>query len=676
MVSFPVMHPTHLANALRILIMDGVEHAGSGHPGMALGMADVMTCFMLEHFSWDPQQPNWPNRDRFVLSAGHGAMLWYAALYLVGALSLEDLKSYRKYGSKTPGHPERQHPIGTEVTTGPLGQGLANAVGMALSESLLRREFGSNLVNHHTYAMVSDGCLMEGISQEAISLAGHWKLHHLTVFWDDNRITIDGDVGLSQSDDTLKRFQASGWETITINGHDYNAIHCAIQRAKYSPHPTLIACRTHIGYGAPGKMDSCHVHGSPLGASEIQKARESLHWPCSEAFFVPEHIKKAWESYTSFLATAHKDDDTDQTIPWPRKARKTWENRFQQYDLETQQRFSLALEPSLQQAAKDTLYAQKESFVTQAPKLATRASSGIVLAKILPHTRLLTGAADLKESTCTAAPFWDAFRPFLHYGIREHGMAAIMNGIAAHGGFIPCAGTFLTFSDYMRPAIRLSALMGLKVIYIMTHDSIGLGEDGPTHQPIEHIMSLRIIPNLTVLRPADTAEVVECWELALTLPGPVVLCLSRQALPTLRTYADPVNMCAQGAYSMGETAAHPAIRIWATGSEVSLALKVAEVLCDQHSVLAQVHSVPWFTRLLEHNPEPWSAFPARLHVSLEAGSTLGWCHVTGPQGLNIGIDHFGASGSGIDLFNAFGFSCSAIVERILHRLDETRTCRL
>lgn len=664
MVSFPVTHPTHLANALRILIMDSVEHAGSGHPGMALGMADVMTCLMLEHLSWDPKQPYWPNRDRFVLSAGHGAILWYAALYLVGALSLEDLKNYRKYGSKTPGHPERQHPIGTEVTTGPLGQGLANAVGMALSESLLRKEFGPDLVDHRTYAIVGDGCLMEGISQEAISLAGHWHLHNLTVFWDDNRITIDGDVGLSQSDDTLKRFQASGWETIAINGHDYDAINCAIQRAKKSPQPTLIACRTHIGYGAPTKMGTCHVHGSPLGASEVKKARETLHWLWEESFFIPESIKKAWESCTPFAANINASE----VDPWPRKARKLWESAYHQQNPETQQRFAMTLEPSLNQHAKDALYMQKEDFVSKQPTTATRASSGTVLAKLFPHTRLLTGAADLKESTCTSAPFWDAFRPFIHYGIREHAMAAIMNGIAAHGGFIPCGGTFLTFSDYMRPSIRLSALMGLKVIYIMTHDSIGLGEDGPTHQPIEHLMSLRAIPNLTVLRPADAVEVVECWELALTLPGPVMLCLSRQALPTLRNYADPMNACAQGAYPVTDTLT-PDVRIWATGSEVSLALKVAEALSDQHGVLAQVHSVPWFTRLLEQHSEPWSAFPARLHVSLEAGTTLGWRHVTGPEGLNIGIDHFGASGASADLFNAFGFSCLHIVEKIMHRLN-------
>ncbi|GAJ46146.1 transketolase [Holospora elegans E1] len=641
------------ANALRILAMDSVEHAGSGHPGMAMGMADVMAVLASQYLKWDPCDTQWPDRDRFVLSAGHGAPLWYAALYMWGVLSLEDLKNYRKHASKTPGHPERGTPLGTEVTTGPLGQGLANALGMALSESLLRKEFTQTLVDHYTYVILGDGCLMEGVAQEAISLAGHWRLHRLIVFWDDNKVTIDGPVDLSGSDDIVQRFKASGWNTLCINGHDFNAISNAIDIAKKSCQPTLIGCRTHIGYGSPNKMGTCQAHGSPLGYQEAQAVRKALAWPWNEAFFVPEFLLKQWKHFSQKSTTSHK----------------AWQERFSTQDSSMQDRFSKAINgAALSQKAQEQLRAKGIFYAQERPAISTRSASGAVLAQIFPYTRLLAGAADLKDSTCTDPKEWTPYRPFLYYGIREHAMAAIMNGISAHAGFIPCGGTFLAFSDYMRPALRLSALMGIKVIYIMTHDSIGLGEDGPTHQPIEQLISLRAIPNLTVLRPGDSVEVVECWEIALQEKGPVILCLSRQSLPTFSKVYKEENLCKAGAYPLLPATKTPKVNLWASGSEVHLALTIAHELADQHSVSAQVYSVPWMMRWLQRYPEPWKCFPSDLQISIEASSPLGWYQVTGPGGINIGMETFGASGESSVLFKHFGFSSTAIVQKILDTL--------
>ena len=643
-----------MAQALRILAMDSVEHAGSGHPGMAMGMADVMTVLASCYLKWDPENIDWPDRDRFVLSAGHGALLWYSVLYLWGVISLNQLKQYRQYGSQTPGHPERGHPAGTEVTTGPLGQGIANAVGMALSESLLRKEFSQSLINHYTYAMVGDGCLMEGVAQEAISLAGHWRLHRLIVFWDDNGITIDGPITLSTSDNVTQRFKASGWNTLSIDGHDFNAIYNAIASAQTSCQPTLIGCRTHIAYGAPNKMGSCHSHGSPLGPKEAQATRKALAWPWEEAFFVPKAILEDWKNALKPSITASK----------------AWSASFSQQDPQIQTRFHDALhDVSLTQEGEHQLKIQGIAYGKARPFISTRSASGAVLTALFPHTRIITGAADLKDSTCTSSGIWSPYRPFLHYGIREHAMAAIMNGIAAHGGFIPCGGTFLAFSDYMRPAIRLAALMEIKVIYIMTHDSIGLGEDGPTHQPVEHLISLRAIPNLTVLRPGDSVEVVECWEIALKIKGPVMLCLSRQSLPTFRTEYEEKNRCKSGAYPV-LSVKDPQVNMWASGSEVHLALEVAQQLRENHGISVEVFSVPWLMRWLSQYPEPWRSFPAQLHVSLEAASVLGWYQVTGPGGLNMGVETFGASGSSKAVFEAFGFSTKAVTEKILQSIKK------
>ncbi|PPE05302.1 transketolase-like TK C-terminal-containing protein [Holospora curviuscula] len=487
-----------------------------------------------------------------------------------------------------------------------------------------------------------------------MSLAGHWRLHQLIVFWDDNGVTIDGPVSLSQSDDIIQRFKASGWNTLSIDGHDFSAIHRAIECAHKACQPTLIGCRTRIGYGSPNKMGSCHVHGSPLGAQETQAVRKALSWPWEEPFFVPESLLIDWKYFTHRSFTL----------------RNAWRARLSQQSPQIQARFYDALNSSLlNQETIEQLKLQRSEYEKTRPWISTRSASGAVLAGIFPHTRLLTGSADLKDSTCTAPEHWNPYRPFLHYGIREHAMAAVMNGIAAHGGFIPCGGTFLVFSDYLRPALRLSALMGVKVIYIMTHDSIGLGEDGPTHQPIEHLVSLRAIPNLTVLRPGDSIEVVECWEIALKVNGPVVLCLSRQPLPYFRNEGGKGNQCEEGAYPLVSVQV-PKVNIWASGSEVSLALAVAENLREGYDISSQVYSVPWLMYWLKRYPEPWSVFPAQLQVSIEAASPLGWYQVTGPGGLNIGMERFGASGSCSALFETFGFSVSTITSTIVKKIQE------
>ncbi|ETZ06961.1 transketolase [Holospora obtusa F1] len=652
MVEIPENFFPLAGHALRILAMDSVENAGSGHPGMAMGMADVMAVLTSKYLKWDPCDAQWPDRDRFVLSAGHGALLWYTTLYMWGILSLEDLKQYRCYASKTPGHPEKGHPLGTDVTTGPLGQGIANAVGMALTESLLRKEFSQALIDHHTYVILGDGCLMEGVAQEAISLAGHWRLHRLIAFWDDNKVTIDGSTELSESDNITQRFKASGWNVIYIDGHDIRAICCAIEQAKNSPQPTLIGCRTRIGYGAPSKMGSCQAHGAPLGIKETQAVRHALSWPWDEPFFVPESLFAQWKVFTQHSTQLHED----------------WKKRLISQDPKIQARFHESLSNHfLNQATCNQLENQASTYTQTRPCISTRSASGEVLTKIFPLTRLLTGSADLKDSTCTDPKYWTPYRPFLHYGVREHAMAAIMNGISAHKGFIPCGGTFLAFSDYMRPALRLSALMNLKVIYILTHDSIGLGEDGPTHQPIEHLISLRAIPNLTVLRPGDSVEVVECWKIAMEVEGPVALCLSRQALPTFSKEYAPAQRCQAGAYPLLNVK-NPKINLWASGSEVHLALKVASELMHHHKILTQVYSVPWLMRWLYNYQAPWKTFPADLQVSIEAASTLAWCQVTGPKGLNLGIDSFGASGKGEELFQIFGFSPDTLIQKILKYL--------
>lgn len=562
-----------MANAIRFLTVDAVQQAKSGHPGMPLGMADVATVLFTHFLKFDPMDPKWPDRDRFVLSAGHGSMLLYSLLYLTGYgdMTLDEIKRFRQINSKTPGHPEYGETEGVETSTGPLGQGLGNAVGMALAEAMLQARFGPDLVNHYTYVMVGDGDLMEGISQEAISFAGHMKLNKLIVLFDNNSITIDGPTSLSTLEDHQKRFEAVGWNTIAIDGHNYDQIFKALIQAQSSDKPTFISCKTVIGYGAPTKAGTAKVHGSPLGDDEITLMRKQLNWPHS-AFEVPEDILKAWREVGAKGKPKHHE--------WLERLRKSPEELRQDF-LDGQNKalgtnFVFALKSFRKQVALD-------------PKpVATRKSSEAVLDTIAPMIpQLLGGSADLTESNNTLAKSMVAATPenlqgnYIHYGIREHAMGAIMNGISLHGGFVPYGGTFLTFSDYMRPAIRLASLMHQQVVYVLTHDSVALGEDGPTHQPIEHLMSLRLIPNLLVFRPADTIETAECWELALQhTKGPSVLALTRQPLPQVREYGD-ANLCTKGGYVLSPADGSWDISLIATGSEVSLALEVKKLLANR-----------------------------------------------------------------------------------------------
>ncbi len=641
-----------LANAIRALSMDAVEKAQSGHPGLPMGMADVATILFAKHLKFMASDPHWPDRDRFVLSAGHGSMLLYSLLYLTGYkdMTLQEIENFRQLGSKTAGHPEFGHATGIETTTGPLGQGLANAVGMALAESIQRARHGKETVHHHTYALVGDGCLMEGISQEAISFAGHLKLSNLIVLWDDNHITIDGPTSLSTSDQQLERFEASGWNVRAINGHNTEEIDAALTWAKISDKPVLIACRTTIGYGAPTKGGTEKIHGAPLGAEEIAKTRAALNWPY-EPFVVPEPILTTWRSFGSRAEKAYHE--------WQQKK-------------VPQEIFHAPLPADLSEA----LYNFCKEIEKSQPKVATRKSSELVLEKLttlIPE--LLGGSADLTGSNNTKTPTMkgittqDHTGNYIYYGIREHAMAAIMNGLALHGGFIPYSGTFLAFTDYCRPAIRLSALMQQRVIYVMTHDSIGLGEDGPTHQPIEHLPSLRCMPNLHVFRPADTIETAECWALALTsIKHPSILVLTRQNLPTVR-HASRNNLSAQGGYIL-KAAEGALVNLIATGSEVSLALSIAEELAT-HNVLAQVISMPC-TTLFDQQTVAYqhTVLGQGLRVFIEAAAKETWYKYARANDLIIGIDTFGASAPADQLFDHFGFTVDKITPNIIKHIKE------
>ncbi len=584
--SRPDVSHVEMANAVRFLAVDAVEKANSGHPGMPMGMADVVTVLFSRFLKFDPADPAWPDRDRFILSAGHGSMLLYALLYLTGyeGMTLDELKSFRQWGSKTPGHPEYGHTPGVETTTGPLGQGIATAVGMALAERLMNARFGKDFVDHFTYVIAGDGCLMEGISHEAISLAGHLKLSRLIVLFDDNEISIDGSTSLSCSDDQLARFKASGWSACRIDGHDPEAISEAIERARHSDRPSLIACRTVIGFGAPGRQGSEKAHGAPLGAEEVAKARETLNWPHSP-FEVPQAVLESWRKIGS----------TGQS------ARRAWIERTRRCNSGERSPFHDALNRNLPSTYADAITGVRHRFSSERPVIATRQASQLVietLAEALPN--LLGGSADLTHSNLTRARTQRPVRPdcfegsYIHYGVREHAMAAAMNGIALHGGFIPYGGTFLTFADYSRPAIRLAALMGVRVIHVMTHDSIGLGEDGPTHQPVEHLASLRAIPNLMVFRPGDAVETAEAWDCALRAKTtPSVLCLSRQAVPAFREVAGEANRVALGAYVVVEPVGSRDVTLIATGSEVSIALAAANLLAES-GIRSAVVSAPCF----------------------------------------------------------------------------------
>jgi transketolase len=647
-----------MANAVRALAMDAVEKAKSGHPGLPMGMADVATVLFTRFLRFDAAAPDWADRDRFVLSAGHGSMLLYALLHLTGTpgMDIEELKQFRQWGSKTAGHPEYGHTPGVEVTTGPLGQGLASAVGMALAERMMNARFGDDLVDHHTYVLCGDGCLMEGISHEAISLAGHLKLAKLIVLFDDNEISIDGRTSLSCSDDQLARFAASGWAATRVDGHDQAAVAAAIEAARTSDRPSLIACRTIIGFGAPTKQGTEKVHGAPLGAAEIAAARAILDWPWP-AFEIPEAVRAAWAAAGSR----------------GREARREWEARLSASDSKIATAFKTATAGALGADFDRAIAAVKSGFATKAPSIATRQASREVLDAIVPATPVLAGgSADLTHSNLTHAKGQmpvsaaDFSGSYIHFGIRELGMAAALNGMALHGGFVPYGGTFLCFADYSRPAIRLAALMGVRVVHVMTHDSIGLGEDGPTHQPVEHLAALRAIPNLLVFRPADAVETAESWECALRAEKrPSVLCLSRQALPTLRRDGGGTNRTARGAYVLVEPEGWRDVTLIATGSEVSLAVAAAEALVT-HGVRAAVVSAPCLDLFREQDAEYRRSVLGRApRVGIEAAVEGDWARWLGDDGVFVGMHGFGASAPADVLFEKFGITEDAVVAAAL-----------
>ncbi|MGU3576959.1 transketolase [Brucellaceae bacterium C25G] len=645
-----------LANAIRFLSMDAVEKANSGHPGLPMGAADIATTLYTRFLSHDPQNPHWPDRDRFVLSAGHGSMLLYSVLYLSGYedITIDEIKNFRQHGARTAGHPEYGYAAGIETTTGPLGQGIANAVGMALSERILNAKFGDSIVDHYTYVLVGDGCLMEGISQEAIALAGHLELSKMIVLWDDNNITIDGAVSLSDKTDQIARFQASGWNTISVDGHDQDAIAKAIEQAKTSPKPTFIACKTVIGFGSPNKAGTNKVHGSPLGAEEIAATRKALNWT-AEPFTVPAEVLDAWR--LAGLNAAKK--------------RLEWEKRFAALDADTRAEFERRQRGELPIGFDQAIIDYKKKLSADKPKVATRKSSEMaleVINGIVPET--IGGSADLTGSNNTKTSQTKAVTPenydgrFVHYGIREHGMAAAMNGMALHGGLIPYSGTFMCFSDYCRPAMRLSSLMGIRVIYVMTHDSIGLGEDGPTHQPVEHLAVLRAIPNHLVFRPADAVEAAECWQLALeSEKTPSTLALTRQNLPTVRTTHTDENLSGYGAYELAASDQDAKVTLFATGSEIEIALK-AKAQLDAKNIPARVVSVPCF-ELFEQQSDAYKASVlgnAPVKIAIEAALSLGWERFIGENGVFIGMKGFGASAPIDDLYKHFGITAEAAVE--------------
>jgi transketolase len=647
-----------MANAIRALAMDAVEAAKSGHPGLPMGAADVATVLFGRYLKFDPSDPTWPDRDRFVLSAGHGSMLLYALLHLLGyeGMTIDEIKRFRQFGSKTPGHPENFHTPGVETTTGPLGQGLANAVGMAIAEAHLGAEFGRELVDHHTYVLASDGDLMEGISHEAIALAGHLRLNKLIVLFDDNGISIDGPLTLADSVDQVKRFEAAGWAATRIDGHDPNAIAAALAHAQQSDRPNLIACRTTIGFGAPTKAGTEKVHGSALGADEVAGAREVLNWPYAP-FEIPPDVQKAW----------HDAGRRSQG------ARAAWQQRLAALPGDRRAEFERQLRGDLPNPKlADAVLGFKQKIVAAPKEIATRSASEQaleVLTQALPE--MVGGSADLTGSNNTRPKGMSAFSAanpagrFIHYGVREHAMASAMNGMALHGGVIPYSGTFLVFSDYCRPASRLAALMHQRVIHVMTHDSIGLGEDGPTHQPVEHLAALRAIPHLLVFRPCDTIETMECWELALQAHArPSVLALTRQNLPLLRRDAEVRNRCAAGAYELlAADGGQAQVSLFASGSEVTIAVEARRILATR-GIPSRVVSVPCIELLLELPERERAATigTAPVKVAIEAAVRQGWDAVIGSDGLFVGMTDFGASAPYKELFTRFGITPDKVAE--------------
>jgi transketolase len=655
--------PRTLANAIRALAMDAVEAANSGHPGMPMGMADVATELFTRHLKHDPQAPDWHDRDRFVLSAGHGSMLIYALLHLSGYArpTMDDIRGFRTLGSPCAGHPENFLLEGVECTTGPLGQGFAMAVGMAIAERHLNAVFGDDLVDHRTWVIAGDGCLMEGVNHEAAGLAGHLGLGRLIAFWDDNRITIDGATSLSTSEDIPARYAAYGWHVVQCDGHHVGSIRAAIEEATADPRPSLIACRTIIGFGAPTLQGTAKTHGAALGPEEVAATRKAIGWS-HQPFTLPPEVRDGWLEAGRRCAGAHR----------------AWRARLEASPHRAE--FERRMAGELPNGFNIDEYIA--GLLADPQKVATRKSSEMALGAInalLPET--IGGSADLTGSNNTRSPDQkplnanDSAGRYIYYGIREFGMAAAMNGMALHGGVIPYGGTFLVFADYCRPAIRLSALQGARVIYVMTHDSIGLGEDGPTHQPVEHLASLRVIPNLDVFRPADAVETAECWMLALAeREKPSVLALTRQNLRAVRLEASGENLCARGAYRLRDAQAHRRVVLIATGSEVEIAMDVAERL-EAAGVGADVVSMPCQSRFdaqdagYRQDVLPDAAPDTILRVSIEAGTTVGWERYTMVHGLRFGLDRFGASAPAPDLYRHFGLTAEAIAPQILAALN-------
>jgi transketolase len=658
----PAVDHADMANAIRLLAADAVQKAKSGHPGMPMGMADVATVLFTRFLKYDAADPSWPDRDRFVLSAGHGSMLLYSLMYLTGYpdMTLEQIRNFRQLGSITAGHPEHGHASGAETTTGPLGQGLANAVGMALAEKLLAARFGADAVDHRTYVIAGDGCLMEGISHEAISLAGHLKLNKLMVLFDDNQISIDGPTTLSVSDDQQKRFEASGWNTWTVDGHDPKAIAAAIAEAQESDKPAMIACRTIIGFGAPTLAGTAKTHGAPLGDEEIKGAREKLGWSHAP-FVVPGDVLESWRAAGRRSAKTHAG----------------WSDRIAALPVDKKSEFTRLIRGDLPIGWEAAVNDIKKKASSEKPKMATRQASQTILeALTVAIPEMVGGSADLTGSnntkTAALSPITasDFSGRYVYYGVREHGMAAAMNGMALHGGTIPYGGTFLVFTDYCRPSIRLSALMGQRVIYVMTHDSIGLGEDGPTHQPVEHLAALRAIPNLLVMRPCDVVETAECWAIAVAdSDRPSILALTRQGLPTLRTTHTDENLCLKGGYVLAEASGDRQATLIATGSEVSLAVE-ARAKLEADGISTAVISLPCWelfdAQSEEYRKRVLGSSSAR--VAIEAAGTFGWERYVGESGCVIGMKSFGASAPAPALYEHFGITADAAVNAVKARL--------
>jgi transketolase len=655
---------SRMANAIRALAMDAVEKAKSGHPGLPMGAADVATVLFTQFLKFDAADPHWPDRDRFILSAGHGSMLLYALLYLTGNadMTLDEIKNFRQLGSRTPGHPENTITSGVETTTGPLGQGVAFSVGSALAERLLAAEFGEDIVDHYTYVLCSDGDLMEGVSHEALALAGHLKLSKLIFLYDDNGITIDGPITLTDNVDQVARFKAHGWNAVHVDGHDQKAIADAITRAQASDRPSLIACKTIIGFGAPTRAGTSKAHGEALGPEELAGAKKALGWNYGP-FEIPDDVLAAWRNVGKQGASAHAD----------------WNGRFEAKPGAQRAEFQRrVIDRKRPQGLAEAIRKLKDRLVAEPPTIATRKASEMALEVLVPvMPELLLGSADLTPSNNTRTKGLKEVTPddfsgrYIHYGIREMGMAAAMNGLSAHGGFAPAGGTFLCFTDYARPSMRIAALSHTPVVYVMTHDSIGLGEDGPTHQPVEHLAALRAMPNMRVFRPADAVETAECWQLALeNVSGPTVLALSRQNLTPVRTVAVAENLCSRGGYELVAAKGEAKVSLFASGSEVEIAVAAQKELVGR-GIAARVVSVPSLELLLAQPAERRQAIvgSAPVKIAIEAAVRFGWDAVIGPEGIFIGMTGFGASAPAKALYKHFGITAEAAVEAAAKRLN-------